>query len=416
MKVTILTLGSRGDVQPYVALGLGLQRAGHAVRLVTDSGFASFVQDYGLDFVPLEAGFIQLAQSPEGKAAMAGSIKVRLTLMQKVMPMLGQLMKDAWAASQGSDALVFHSKVLAGVHIAEKLNIPGFLAMAMPFASPTRQFANPVLGGGNYGGVLNKLSYSVFAQMSTLPFRKLINTFRRETLGLPPFQDDMVLHGEPLPKLYAYSQHVSPRPNDWGPDAHITGYWFLPAQGGWQPSRELLAFLSAGAPPVYIGFGSMSTQDAEAKTASALEAVRQSGQRAVLATGWGGLTAANAPAHVFVLDAAPHDWLFPHCAAVVHHGGSGTTAAGLRAGKPTVVVPFFGDQPFWGQQVAALGVGPKPIPQKKLSAQNLAEAIGQAVTDGEMRRKAEALGAKICSEDGVGKAVNIIVGQEPQYR
>lgn len=406
MNITILTLGTRGDVQPYVALGLGLQRAGHEVKVVTDSGFATFVQDYGLAFGPLETGIIQLAQSAQGKAAMAG--KGRLTLMKQVMPMLRQMVDDTWAAVQGSDAIIYHAKILSGIHMAEKLNVPGFLAMAMPAHSPTAQFANPVIGGGNYGTWLNKLSYTAFNKASTLPFRKLVNAFRQEKLSLPPAKDDVTLRGQPVPKLYAYSQHVVPRPADWGPDAHVTGYWFLPASSAWQPPPELLAFLSAGAPPVYIGFGSMSAEDTEAKTAMVLEAVKQSGQRVVLATGWGGLTAAHAPENVFVLDAVPHNWLFPQCAAVVHHGGAGTTAAGLRAGKPTVVVPFFGDQPFWGKRVAALGVGPQPIPHKKLDTATLAQAMLQAVNDGEMRRRAEVLGAKICAEDGVAEAVRLV--------
>jgi sterol 3beta-glucosyltransferase len=406
MNITILTLGTRGDVQPYMALGLGLQRAGHSVKLVTDSGFAAFVQDYGLGFAPLETGIIQLAQSAQGKAAMAG--KGRLSLMKQVMPMLRQMVDDTWAAAQGSDAIIYHAKILSGIHMAEKMNIPGFLAMAMPAFSPTAQFANPVMGGGNYGAWLNKLSYTAFNKASTLPFRKLVNAFRQEKLSLPPAKDDVTLRGQPVPKLYAYSQHVVPRPADWGPDAHVTGYWFLPPNIAWQPSQELVSFLSAGAPPVYIGFGSMSAMDTEAKTAMVLDAVTQSGQRVVLATGWGGLTAANAPENVFVLDAVPHDWLFPQCAAVVHHGGAGTTAAGLRAGKPTVVVPFFGDQPFWGKRVAALGVGPQPVPYKMLTAAALAKAIQAATNDEEMHRKAEALSAKICAEDGVITAVKLI--------
>jgi sterol 3beta-glucosyltransferase len=413
MNISILTLGTRGDVQPYVALGLGLQRAGHYVKLITDSGFAALVRDHGLSFTPLETGIIQLAQSAQGKAAMAG--KGRLRLMKEVMPMLRRMMDDTWVAAQDSDAVIYHAKILSGIHIAEKLNVPGYLAMAMPAYSPTTQFANPVMGGGNYGAWLNKLSYTILNKASTLPFRKLVNTFRREQLAMPPFKDDVTLSGKPVPKLYAYSQYVVPRPTDWTSDTHVTGYWFLPATSAWKPAPELLSYLSAGPPPVYIGFGSMSSEDTATKTAIVLDAMQQTGQRAVLATGWGGLAAmnahANAPANVFVLDNAPHDWLFPQCAAVVHHGGAGTTAAGLRAGKPTVVVPFFGDQPFWGRRVHALGVGPQPIPQKNLTAAALADAIRQATTDVTMQAKARRLGEFISAEDGVANAVSIITRQ-----
>jgi sterol 3beta-glucosyltransferase len=406
MNITILTLGSRGDVQPYVALGLGLQRAGHAVRLVTDAGFGTFVTDYGLDFAPLETGVIQLIQSSEGKAALAG--KGLISLMKRMRPVLRQMMDDAWAASQDSEAIVFHPKAMAGVHIAEKLNIPGFLAMALPAYAPTAAFASPALGGADYGTLLNTLSYRLFNAGATLPYRGLVNDFRRAALGLPPAKDDAMLRGRPVPKLYAYSEHVATRPSDWGDDVHITGYWFLPAAHGWQPSPELQGFIRSGPPPVYIGFGSMGAQDAEAKTAIVLEALRRTGQRAILATGWGGMTATNAPANVFVLDGAPHDWLFPQCAAVVHHGGSSTTGAGLRAGKPTVIVPFFGDQPFWGRMVEVLGVGPAPIPQKKLTVDKLTDAIRVATNDVGMAQRARALGEKICAEDGVARAVEVI--------
>lgn len=408
MKITILTLGSRGDVQPYTALGLELMRTGHAVRLVTDAGFESFVLQHGLAFAPLQADFIRLAQSPEGKAAMAG--KGRLTLMKKLMPMLRQLMDDAWRAAQDSDAIVYHSKALAGPHIAEKLGIPGFLAMALPIASPTGAFAQPALGGGNYGSTLNRLSYSVFDAMSTMPFHGITAAFRRETLQLPTSAPNKKQHREHTATLYAYSRHVLPRPPEWGDDVHVTGCWFLPAPADWQPTRELQAFLEAGPPPVYVGFGSMAAQDAEATTRTVFEAVRRSGLRAVLATGWGGIASVDAPESAFVIDAAPHDWLFPRCSAVVHHGGAGTIAAGLRAGKPTVVVPFFGDQPFWGRRVAALGVGPAPLPLKQLTAGRLADALQTAVTDAAMRQRAQTLAALIEAENGVQNAAQIIAG------
>ena len=173
------------------------------------------------------------------------------------------------------------------------------------------------------------------------------------------------------------------------------------------PSK-LREFLRAGPPPVYVGFGSIAGRNPAQTTQTVVGALERAGQRGVLSSGWGGLEAARLPGTVFKLDAAPHDLLFPHMAAVVHHGGAGTTAAGLRAGKPTVVCPFFGDQPFWGARVAALGVGPAPIPQRRLTAENLAAAIRRAVTDTEMQGRAYELGVKLRAEDGVGRAVQFI--------
>ncbi|HZG69876.1 MAG TPA: glycosyltransferase, partial [Herpetosiphonaceae bacterium] len=185
-------------------------------------------------------------------------------------------------------------------------------------------------------------------------------------------------------------------------------YWFLDDSEAWTPPPDLLAFLAAGAPPVYVGFGSMAGRDPASTTRIVLEAVERSGQRAVIATGWGGLVTGSVPESVHVIEAVRHDWLFPRVAAVVHHGGAGTTAEGLRAGIPTVICPFFGDQPFWGRRIHALGLGPEPIQQKRMTSGQLAEAIRTAATDPNMRRRAAEVGAQIRSERGVEQAVRIL--------
>jgi sterol 3beta-glucosyltransferase len=208
--------------------------------------------------------------------------------------------------------------------------------------------------------------------------------------------------------LYAYSEAVVPRPADWGEHVAVTGYWFLDAPAGWPPPPGLLKFLADGPPPVYVGFGSMFMAGGAPMTTVVVKALELSGQRGVIATGWGGLTAEIGPDHVYFLEAVPHDWLFPRVAAVVHHGGAGTTGAGLRAGRPTVVCPLVGDQPFWGRRVAELGVGSAPLPRAKLTAERLAEAISAAVTDAKMQERAADLGERIRAEDGVARAVALI--------
>jgi UDP:flavonoid glycosyltransferase YjiC (YdhE family) len=189
---------------------------------------------------------------------------------------------------------------------------------------------------------------------------------------------------------------------------HITGYWFPDADTEWRPAPELEAFLEGGDPPVYIGFGSMGGRHPEQLARIVLEALAKSGQRGLLLTGWGGMRAIPVPESVFLVDSAPHDRVFPQMAAVVHHGGAGTTAEGLRAGIPSVILPFVVDQPFWGRRVRALGVGPEPIPIKKLTADRLAHAIYTAVTQPQMRRRSAGLGEMIRAEEGAGNAVRII--------
>jgi sterol 3beta-glucosyltransferase len=259
-------------------------------------------------------------------------------------------------------------------------------------------------------GPFNKLSHQLFAAIGLAMYRRPINDWRREVLGLPPAKGEDRLRGKPVTKLYAYSQAVIPRPADWDESSVITGYWFLDGPTNWRPEPALVKFLHDGPPPVYVGFGSMFMHGGARKTEIVLKALRLTGQRGVLATGWGGLTEDNTPNGIFVLDAVPHDWLLPQVAAVVHHGGAGTTGAGLRAGKPTIICPFVGDQTFWGRRVAALGVGPRPIPRKRLTAERLAEAIQIALNDKSIRQRAASLGETIRAEGGIGHAVAHITG------
>jgi sterol 3beta-glucosyltransferase len=211
-----------------------------------------------------------------------------------------------------------------------------------------------------------------------------------------------------LPVVYGFSPILLPRPTDWGDWLQVSGHWFLDSQPGWQPPLHLLNFLEAGKPPVYIGFGSMVDEQIENATRIVLGALHKFGLRGILLGGWGGLGAGDLPQTVLMLDSVPHDWLFQYVSAVVHHGGASTTATGLRFGRPTMIVPFFADQPFWGERVHRLGAGPKPIPFARLSVGNLANAIDQAVNDPIVRLSAASVGEKLRNEDGVGKAVEYI--------
>jgi sterol 3beta-glucosyltransferase len=411
MNVLILTVGTRGDVQPYVALGRGLQAAGHAVVLVAPAQFAEFVTGHSLEFAALPAEFLDLLQTGEGKRAVSGKGNP-LKLLRMVQPMQRRLLDTAWQAANARpfDAVVYHPKGLGGYSIAEKLGAAAVLALPVPLYSPTRAFPSPILPFANLGG-LNRASHALTIRLASSSTRGVLNRWRQEVLGLPPVQDELALRGQPVLRLYPYSPAVLPTPVDWDASSVATGYWFLPRAADWQPDPALVDFLANGPAPVYVGFGSMPSEDAAARTQLVLDALAQAGQRGVVATGWGGLTLANAPRDVFVLESAPHDWLFPQMAVVVHHGGAGTTAAGLAAGAPTIVCPFFGDQPFWGRRVAVLGVGLAPIPQKKLTAERLANALRVVTGDAALRDRARQLGETIRSEDGVGRAVQLLTRQ-----
>jgi UDP:flavonoid glycosyltransferase YjiC (YdhE family) len=407
--VAIHTLGTRGDVQPYVALARGLMTAGCEVVLATAARFESFVAARGVPFAPLPDDFLDLMDTPEGRAALSGrnTLTWTLRLVRQVRPMMRRLLDAQWAAVGGADAIIYHPKALGSVHIAERLRIPAFCAFTLPGMMPTRAFPSPMLPFADLGP-LNRLSHELFLRYANSLFRESVNRWREEMLGLPPSRRDDCIHGVPVPRLYGFSPSVVPKPADWDKNSAVTGYWFLDDEA-WLPSPSLQGFLQAGPPPVYVGFGSLPSANPVHTTAMVVEALALAGQRGILASGWGGLAAAPLSEHVYMLDAAPHDRLFPHVCAVVHHGGAGTTAAGLRAGKPTVIFPFFGDQPFWGRRVADLGVGPEPIAFKHLTVSMLVEAVTSAVDDDVMRRRAEQLGAALRAEDGVGTAVAFIL-------
>jgi sterol 3beta-glucosyltransferase len=411
MKITIITVGSRGDVQPYLALALRLQAEGYTVKLAAPTNFESFITQRGVPYAKLRADYYQLMDSPEGRALKSGNpIQVMQKMRTVVFPLMRRLMDDAWAAAQGADAVLFHPKILVGAHLAEALKIPVMAAIALPILTPTSAFPAVGVLNRDLGGVLNKLSYRAI-DAATSSFGGSIREWRTQMVGLSPQSTRVqgtLLDGQPVPVLYFYSPAVLPVPQDWPRTTHVTGYWWLDDGESWTPPRALQDFLNVGAPPVYIGFGSMVSSNTERLTEAVIEGVRQSGVRAVLASGWGGLKTQTLSSQVHLLEEAPHDWLFPRMRAVVHHGGAGTTGAGLRAGKPTLVVPFLADQPFWGKRVHALGVGPAPIPAEKLTADQLAAALRTLTTDVTMQERANDLGERIRAEDGLGNAVQVI--------
>jgi len=317
------------------------------------------------------------------------------------------------AACRGMDlVLAGIGGLFVGLALAEKLELPLLQAYYIPF-TPTRAFPSFLFLKlpSWFGGSLNRLSYHLSRQIMWQGFRLADRLARQKVLGLPaapfwgPTNNDRVHHP---PILYGFSPSVIPPAPDWDGNIHVTGYWFPYPEAGWTPPLALVEFLGGGAPPVYVGFGSMSNRKPEETADLVLQALARTGQRAIILSGWSGLHKADVPDSVFMLDSIPFSWLFPRVAAIVHHGGAETTAAALRAGVPSIVVPFFGDQPFWGRRVAELGVGPEPIPRKKLTAERLAQAIQEALTDQTMRRRAADLGAKIQAEDGVARAAAVV--------
>jgi len=412
VNVVIIAQGTRGDVQPVIALGKGLKDAGYTVRIVAGENFKGWVESHGLDF----AGTIDMEavmQSPKGVAWAEGSaqpLKQLQTMKELLHDYGGAMARGVHQGAQGADLLIsgFVSEPFTQA-ISEKYGVPQIGALLQPYR-PTRSGAaslSPLVKRGN--SILNRWMGRFGERMIWSIASETTNQLRVEQLELPPHNlGSYTRAARRIPTIQGFSPRVVPHAADWGSDVYTTGYWFLDEQQDWQPPQALARFLANGAPPIYFGFGSMGSSSPQQFVDLVAEALRRTGQRGVISKGWSGAAAVDLPDYLFMLDKAPHEWLFPRMAAVVHHGGSGTTAAGLRAVVPTLIIPHMSDQPFWGRRVYELGAGAKPIPRHKLTVENLTAALRVLVTDPNIRQTAQMLGAQIQQERGVETAVQII--------
>lgn len=406
MHITILALGSRGDIQPYANLGRGLKQAGHQVRFITFESFATLIAENELDFHPILGN----AQS-----LVAGAGADMLALIRSFGSLAQGYARDLSDPKLGDTDLILNQLPagLYGYDLAEKYNVPLLLASVIPLA---RTNAFPVMGFPNLPlPGYNKLTYLIGEQMAWGMFRSIINRWRTQTLNLPVHRLGgyfSKLGTNRIPILNGFSPNVVQRPTDWGADIHVTGYWF-PEKQEWQPPTDLQAFIQGGPPPVFVGFGSMPIKDPAHTTDLILESLRQSGQRAILHMGWGGLGERALPESVHKIEYAPYEWLFPQMALTIHHGGSGTTAFALAAGVPSLVVSFVFDQHYWGEQIYRLGAGPRPIRYSNLSVEKLKNAIIESVGNAPMQQRAAKLGRHIRAETGIANARQIIEDKLP---
>lgn len=415
MKITVNTFGSRGDVQPYIALALGLRQAGHAVRIVTHEIFQRFVEGYGFDFYPLQLDPRQVLINQSVSELGNNSRRIIRWMKENFKPVLRDIFEVTLAANHGTELMLNSSLSFAGWHVAEKLSIPALATLLWPMTpsrhllGATGKIPRPWLP---FRKVTNYYSTKLFNQLFYNMMLPLVNECRKEVLDLRPKKArEYWLLDSPRSSasiIYGYSPTVVPKPPDWNDKQQVSGYWFLDSGEDYEPEADLLAFLANGPPPVSIGFGSMVDHERDVVSHIVIDALRESGQRGILLGGWGEIGSGRLPDYVFRVDSIPHSWLFPRVAAAIHHGGAGTTAAAMRAGVPSVVVPWFGDQYFWGWRVQELSVGSKLIPRKKLTVARLTAAIQQVVSDEAIKLKSAQLGRQIYAEDGVGTAVRLI--------
>jgi sterol 3beta-glucosyltransferase len=413
MKITILTFGSRGDIQPFAALAGALQKAGHNVVLAGPSRFADLVLSGtpGVSFAPLSGDPAEISKSIN--AAGTNVFRMLTSIRNYVLGIAPQIVCQIVEACADADLIIHSFLFTTGAHsLARQLGIPDISIQTFPMFAPTGDFPNvalPAMGrAGNY--LSHWFATQIFWYGGNSGFRQiqhlLPDTFPRSLSW--PFSGE-----RPTPLLIACSPSVVPASLDWPAYIHLTGYLFLDDEQ-YQPPGVLTQYLQAGPPPVCISFGSMVNAEAEHIHQILCEALEKRHERAIFLTGWGAFHPAAQSETVLHLAAAPHSWLLPRCKAVIHHGGAGTTAAGLRAGIPNLVIPHAVDQPFWGARVKALGAGPSPIPVQKLSVSRLLAALAE-IDNGAIISGAQNIGRLIRAENGMDTAIDLIMQEKARY-
>lgn len=412
-RILLAAYGSRGDVQPMVALGKGLQAAGYDVTVAAAVNFGQWIEASGLAFEPFSENMEEVVNSDLGKIWLSNSSqnpRTELTNFRRMAEasapyIAADLLRMADKADLFISGMMTIGSLDAITRTKGQRHMTAWLSPMIPTRSGAAGVQAPLPSSTSplnrwFGYMVEGFLWTVFAEVINLT---------RKHLGLSPAtRSEFIRILNQTPSLGAFSPLVVPPPPDWGAQHHITGYWFDSAPVSWTPPKALADFLAAGDAPVYIGFGSMSNNDPAGTTKTLIEALQKAGKRGILHSGWAGLHTQTLPESIYGLDFAPHDWLFPQMAAVIHHGGAGTTAAALRAGVPSMIVAHMGDQPYWGRRVHELGVGARPIRRHQLSVDQLAAGIVEMTSNAEMRRRAAELGQKIASENGVTNAVRVI--------
>lgn len=409
VQVLIAAAGSTGDVVPFVGLAVQLRQAGFRVSVASYAEFAALVREQNLEFRELPGDQHAMDHSAEGMSWQEGGGGIRSTV--RFLKMMSAHMRElheglAAVAGQGADVLLLSGFLsLGGYPIGQALGIPTASLHLQP-VEPTGDYPPPGLPRLGRWGNLAAWNAVMTAGVSTQsrPLKQL-----RAELGLPAASYRSVRREQQArrwPLLYGFSPLISPPASDWRPGVEVTGYWWPPRRPDWQPPQELVNFLQAGPPPVYVGFGSRSFRNGERITDLVTAALRQAKVRGVVQAGWAGLTASGDD--IITIDEVPHDWLFPQMAALVHHAGAGTTGAGLRAGVPAIGIPVIADQPFWCARLRALGVSPGSVPFKQLTAERLASLIRQATENPDIRQRAETVSHAIRAEDSTEPVIHTI--------
>ena len=417
MKIVITAVGTRGDLQPYIALGVGLKKSGYDVLIVSAKNEATFVRSYGLDFYALDVDIQKIMEGGEVQEMAKGSnpfkfIVSHLKGSKSLKALMVKTQSEIWNACLTADVIIFHPGMPLGFFLAKEKNKKAILATPFPIVSTKKYPSILFYSLPKFGSYYNLLTHFIFDKvfwaLAKSPVKEFwINNIKSKTnFSVSPLKQQ-IKSGHVV--LNGYSELLFSHSKEWSHNIFTTGSWIMETEPDYLPPTALESFISSGEMPVYIGFGSMKDFGSFNETlAIIIEALSITKQRAVVGLGWTKNDCKEQlPDNVFLVENVPHTWLFPKMKMVIHHGGAGTTATGLRAGKPTIIIPHNADQPAWGKRVFELGVGSKPIKKSKLTAHKLANAILYALTP-TIVTNADKLGQQLQQENGVEKAIQII--------